>query len=375
MNGLKKTLNVFGIILAWFLSVALVVLLIVAPTALSALSLLDPDTITDAVWSVLEAEQPSAAAPEKSYGITSLSAKKADKTSNATSAEKILGELDVSKIEEIIGEDIDEDVLNKVLASDAVKELVDAYTDDVMNVITGNADESKFDADKIIEIVEDNIDEIAEIVQEIAPDLSAEDVKNLKSEIKTAVRENAEDIVEAIPAPEEIREMVVGSNPEAELALELLAQRDAFKLIIVAAIVLLSLLIFLFRIPGFRGFRWLSVDLFVAGGFGALICIAWHLGSSVAMGMLENVAELEMLAVNDVVKNVLSAFTRGVTIRTAIIFAAAVVLMIVYVLIKKLREKKAARQAVPVFAPAAPQMATADVAVDMPQESAPSAEE
>ena len=375
MNGLKKTLNVFGIILAWFLSVALVVLLIVAPTALSALSLLDPDTITDAVWSVLEAEQPSAAVPEKSYGITSLSAKKADKTSNATSAEKILGELDVSKIEEIIGEDIDEDVLNKVLASDAVKELVDAYTDDVMNVITGNADESKFDADKIIEIVEDNIDEIAEIVQEIAPDLSAEDVKNLKSEIKTAVRENAEDIVEAIPAPEEIREMVVGSNPEAELALELLAQRDAFKLIIVAAIVLLSLLIFLFRIPGFRGFRWLSVDLFVAGGFGALICIALHLGSSVAMGMLENVAELEMLAVNDVVKNVLSAFTRGVTIRTAIIFAAAVVLMIVYVLIKKLREKKAARQAVPVFAPAAPQMATADVAVDMPQESAPSAEE
>ena len=375
MNGLKKTLNVFGIILAWFLSVALVVLLIAAPAALSALSLLEPETITDAVWSVLETEQPSAAAPEKSYSVTSLSAKKADKSSNATSAEKILGELDVSKIEEIIGEEIDEDVFNKVLASDAVKELVGAYADDVMNVITGKTEESKFDADRIIEIVDDNIDEIAEIVQEIAPDLSAEDVKNLKSEIKTAVRENAEDIVEVIPAPEEIREMVVGSNPEVEFALALLAQRDIFKLIIVAAIVLLSLLIFLFRIPGFRGFRWLSVDLFVAGGFGALICVALHLGSSVAIGMLENVAELEMLAVNDVIRNVLSAFTRGVTIRTAVIFAAAIVLMVVYVLIKKLREKKAARQAAPVFAPAAPEMAAADVTVDMPQESVPSAEE
>jgi len=368
-------LNVFGIILAWFLSVALVVLLIAAPSALSALSLLEPDTITDAVWSVLETEQPSAAAPEKSYSVTSLSAKKADKSSNATSAEKILGELDVSKIEEIIGEEINEDVFNKVLASDAVKELVGAYADDVMNVITGKTEESKFDADKIVEIVDDNIEEIAEIVQEIAPDLSAEDVKNLKSEIKTAVRENAEDIVAVIPAPEEIREMVVGSNPEVEFALALLAQRDIFKLIIVAAIVLLSLLIFLFRIPGFRGFRWLSVDLFVAGGFGALICVALHLGSSVAIGMLENVAELEMLAVNDVIRNVLSAFTRGVTIRTAVIFAAAIVLMVVYVLIKKLREKKAARQAAPVFAPAVPEMAAADVTVDMPQESVPSAEE
>jgi len=81
------------------------------------------------------------------------------------------------------------------------------------------------------------------------------------------------------------------------------------------------------------------------------------------------------LAVNDVIRNVLSAFTRGVTIRTAVIFAAAIVLMVVYVLIKKLREKKAARQAAPVFAPAVPEMAAADVTVDMPQESVPSAEE
>ena len=384
MNGLKKTLNVFGIIFAWLLSIALVILLTAAPAALSALSLLEPETITEAVFGVLGGEEPSAAAPQaqKSYGVVSLSAKTDEKTSGSASADDILGELDVSRIEEIIGGEIDEDVLNKVLASNAVKEIVEAYVGDVADALAGNTGTSRFSAEKITQVVEENIDEIAEIIQQVAPDLSKDDIKELKSEIKNVVRENAEDIVKVIPAPEEIRDEIIGSGAESELVLELLAQKNAFKLSIVGAIVLLSLLIFLLRLPGFRGFRWLSVDLFVAGGFGAVICVILNFGSAVVLGLVEEATGQNAAAVNDIVGNILSAFTKGVMVRTVIIFVAAIVLMAVYILLKVLRKKKSAElafvPAAPVYAPVAPaaepKAAPAEV-FEEPQEPPSSAEE
>lgn len=372
MNALKKTLNVFGILLAWLLSIALVVLLIAAPTALSALSILEPETITGAVWDALGAQEPSAAVPQiqTNYGVVSLSAKN-ENVSNEASVDQILGDLDMSRIEELIGEEIDNGVVNKIIASDAVKEIVEAYVGDVADAITGKTGETRFSAEKLVKVVEENIDEITQIVQEVAPDLSQEDVKELKNEIVTVVRDNAEKIVEELPAPEEIKDAIVGTGTESELILAMLAQRDNMKLAIVGAIVLLSLLIFLLRIPGFRGFRWLSVDLFVAGGFGALVCVALKLGSSAITGLVNELEELDIVGLKDIILNIVSAFTGGVVIRTGIILAAAVVLMIVYILIKVLRKKKSAAPAVvPATVVAAEECAPAAVEADDPNETA-----
>ena len=63
-----KVLNVFGIILAWLLSIALVALLIAAPVTFSALSLLDAENITNAVADSLGT--PSAAAPKAAMAGT-----------------------------------------------------------------------------------------------------------------------------------------------------------------------------------------------------------------------------------------------------------------------------------------------------------------
>jgi len=346
----KKTLNVFGIIIAWLLSLAMVALLTVAPMTLSALDLLEPETIFEAVVDALDSDEPSAAAPktEETYGITSLSSK-----NEKPDADQPLDDVDLSKIEDIIGEEVDEELVIKIVTSDAARELLKAYTDDVTNAIVGKSGKSQFTAEKLIEVVEENIDEIAEIVRQENPDLSAEDIKELKSEVKTVVRENADEIVKAVPAPADIRDDLVGSGEGGEIVASFLAMKNMAKLAFVGVIVLLSVLIFLCRIPGFRGLRWLSTNLFTAGGANIAACVFLNLGTSVVTGIV-NVEELEFIKIGDVISNLLSAFTKGVTVRTIVMLAAAVVLLVAYILLKVFRRKKAAKQVAPVYAPVEP---------------------
>ena len=54
MKVFKKICNVFGILLAWLLSIVLVVMLMVTPVTCSALDLLNPDTVTTVVTEVLD---------------------------------------------------------------------------------------------------------------------------------------------------------------------------------------------------------------------------------------------------------------------------------------------------------------------------------
>ena len=73
-----KALNVIGIILAWILSICLVLWLVVTPMVLSGLSFLEPETITKVVSSTLTggAQSPSSSAKEDfvpvSAGMTCL---------------------------------------------------------------------------------------------------------------------------------------------------------------------------------------------------------------------------------------------------------------------------------------------------------------
>ena len=348
MNVAKKVLNVFGILLAWILSIALVVMLIVTPTVMSALSLLEPDTITELVTSVFDQPDQSAAAPQKTYGISNLSSTTGttDTTGNTSDQmpdlDDILGGLDLEAVGDLFGVELDEQIVNKVLNSNAAKEFIQTYTEDITNAITGSSGEPQFNAEKIVEIVEENIDEIVDIIQEVDPSISKDEVEKIKQDIKTAVVENAESFVEALPKPEQIVTEIVKSSPELEMALEIVAQKENIKKAIVGAIVVLSVLIFLFRLPGFRGLRWLATDLFVAAGFGGVICFALSTSASLITELVGDEAALV-----DMVSWLISSFVTGVMIRTAIILVAAIVLLVAYILIKKALAKKAAVQEQP----------------------------
>lgn len=343
-----KALNIFGIILAWILSIVMVLMLVAAPLTLSALSLLDPENIAELVGDALVKQDASAAA-QPTHTLRRISAETATlgelsaEADENSAAENILSGMNLDAIQDIVGEQVDEAVLGKILESEMVGELLDAYVSDVTNAITGKSAESQFTAEKLVKVVKDNMGEIVAIVEESGVTLSEEQKSQLKTEIQTAVEENAEQIIAELPTPEQLKENLVGNNKEIEIAMGVLAAKNQIKGMLVGAIVLVSLLIFGLRYPGLRGMRWLSANLFTAGGINVVICIALGLGTSAVKGVVAGVNAIDGTAFDDIVGTLLSQLTTGVVIRTVIIFVAAIALLVGYILLKPVvRKKKAA---------------------------------
>lgn len=328
---MKKVLNILGIIMAWLLSVVLVVMLIVTPLTFSALSLLNGDTVAkvviDTLTSVIDNadSQPSA----ENGGIMSLS-----DTTQPADTEKVGKDI----LEDMLGDKISQEQMGAILSSKAAKELIQAYTGDLTNAIIGGSQETSFTADNIKRIVNDNIDEIVEVLQTAAPELADADAAELKSSIQKAVDEGAEEIVNALPKPEEIKEELLESVPALESVIEILAMKDTIKLTVIGAIVLLSGLIFLCRIPGLRGFRWLGVNLFIGAGMNAFIS-SGLLASKTAVA---EIAEQAGVQAAGMIGSLLSAFTTGMVVRTFVMLAAGGALLAAYILLKNLREKNLA---------------------------------
>lgn len=325
MNGAKKAFNILGIVLAWLLSVALVVLLVVTPVVFSALSLLSTDTITKAVAQNLGS---SAEAPEQTgeVQIVQLSDTAEENTSGSADMSEF-GELD-----KLFGDNISQESMEAILSSKVVAELMDTYLGDVANAFTGDSSQTQFNSEKIKTVVNENIDEFAEVLQKNVPELADMDMAELKSKVLEAVDESADEIVNALPKPEEI----VGNNPGLGTVLQILAKKDTIKLAVVGVIVVLSALIFVCRIPGLRGFRWLATNLFVGGGFGAFTTV----GLLISKSAVGEIAQQSGAQVAGVVGALLSDFTGGMLVRTIVMLASGGALLTVYILLKKLTAKK-----------------------------------
>lgn len=327
MNTFEKIGNVLCIILSWLLSIVLVVMLILSPVMLSALSLLNANTITKVVTDTLtqsllpEAQKDAAG----DYSLTKLS--------NTSQPANAVGDA----LKGILGDNATPELVEQILSSKMAKEFIKTYTGDLTNVLTGSDKAPQLDAEKVKAIVKDNIDEIVAIAKEIKPDLSADDIEKLKSEITKAVDEKAEELVLALPKPEELKNSLMESSPELRTAFDILAAKNTIKLAVIGVIVLLSVLIFACRLWGFRGFRWLAVDLFVGGGFNMLICLGLLVGRSV-IGQLTADEPIDAALAG----SLLSAFTTGMLIRTVVMLVAGGGLLTAYIFIKKVRNMKTA---------------------------------
>lgn len=326
---MKKLLNVFGILVAWLLSIALVVMLIVTPILFSALSLLNADTITKVVTDTLSYVADHAGGEPSAENAQVMTLSNTNQSASAEDAGKDM-------LESVFGDKISQEHIEAILSSNAAKELIEAYTDDLTNAITGGSQEASFNADKIKSIVNNNIDEIVEGLQKNIPELADTDVAELKSNIQKAVEENAEEIVNALPKPEEIKEQLIDDNPVLEAAIEIIAMKNTIKLAVIGVIVLLSVLIFVCRIPRLRGFRWLAVNLFIGGGFAALVTSGLMAGKS-AIGEFTKEADAQLAGL---VESLVGAFANGMLVRTIVMLVAGGVLLTAYILINRFRTKK-----------------------------------
>lgn len=329
---MKQTGNILGIVVAWLLSIVLVMLLLVTPVATSALSLTNANTITNVVIDILKsaAEQIQDENTAAGYQLNKLSSQTASQEDSKTSGG--VAEL----LEKYLGVPIGAAEVEKVMSTKTVKEILATYTGDLVGVLTGEQEISTLDAEKLKTIVNNNIDEVVQIVQELKPDLTEKEKEALKSDIMKAIDEKAEEIIQALPKPEQIKEQIMEDAPEIGTALKILEKKRTIELTLIGVIAVLSALIFLCRLEGFRGFRWLAVDMFIGGGFNGLVCIGLMSGASAVMNALAGDS------MGSVVGAVLSAFSKALLVRTIIILAVGGALLAAYIVIKKMRAQKAA---------------------------------
>ena len=331
---MNKTWNVLGMIMAWLLSIVLVVMLIATPIVFSALSLLNADTITKVVSGVLTAGADSEPSAED-WKVTRLS---------NTTVEAPSADVGTNVLEGLFGDQVTQEQMDKILSSNLVKEFVKTYTDDLADAFTDGGKGPQLNAEKVKSIVNDNIDEVVDILQEVVPECAQMDRSELKANIQKAVDEGAEQIAQALPKPEDIRQEIARENPELETALKILAKKDTIKLAVIGVIILISGLIFLCRLPGFRGFRWLAVDLFVGAGFGAFVSV----GLLVSRSALGEIAKEAGEQTAGLVGTLLSTFTTGMFVRTGVMMVAGGLLLAAYIIIKrKMAEKTQPAEVLP----------------------------
>ena len=337
---MKKTLNVLGIIVAWLLSIVMVLMLLVMPVIFSALSMLNAQTVTEIVTDALNAGQETQPSAEEAKIVTLSNTN----TNQSVDIKDIGGEV----LAALFGDQISKEEISAILSSDVAKELIETYAGDMINVLTGEDQAAGFTAEKIKSLVNENIDEIVEILQTNVPEFANVDVAEIKGNIQQAIDENAEKIASAMPKPEQIKQQLTENNPALEAALEILAMKNTIKLSFICVIVVLSGLIFVCRIPGMRGFRWLAVNLFVGGGMNLFTTV----GLLVSKSAVGEIAKTAGVHVASLIGSLLNAFTNGMLIRTVVMLLAGGALLTVYILLKKQKAKKLAAEIIPEELPA-----------------------
>ncbi len=309
MSTGKKVLNVFGIIFAWILSIVLVVVLFVTPMTLSAMSVATPKNLA-----------------------------------------QIVRGIELPQFLEIIGEDLlgkENEEMASLLSTNTIQEIYDIYMTNILSILDSDITPEALTEEKLQDIAHRNIDEFYQMALEQTPELGSLPEEEAKQQLEAAIVEGLKEMTGSLPSTEELKQMLT-QEPTAAAALTALNAMDTAKLVFVGFIVILAVLIFVCRLFGFRGFRWLSVDLFVASGLAGLSCVGLGMSSTMITALVADIPGAGL-----VVGTMLGSFTNGVYIRTGIMFASAVALLVVYILIKKALAKKAAVAAAPVAEPVA----------------------
>ena len=339
-----KVLKALCGVLAGFLSTILVVLLIVSPILLSVLDILKPETITNAFTSVISSGATSSAKEEGTSVYmgeenVQLSLLADGDTAQSAATNPVLDLITPEMVKDMLGVEVETGALQNILKSEAatntINDILGAYTEDLTGAITGKG-ETKFTADTIKKIASDNVDKIVDVLQQEVPEMAERPKEELKTEIQTAIENNAEAIVQALPKAEDIKENLIGSldatmQKLVNACLWCIANKAMLNWIAFGACALLAVIIFFLRIWGFKGLRQLAVDMFVSGGIGVLLSVAMK----VVGGKIPELMEGEATAAANALTTVATGLSNGLLWRTVTIVVVGGVSLAGFIVLNK----------------------------------------
>jgi len=303
MKALKIIGNIFGILFAIVFSVALVVVLLAIPPAKSLSTFFQPETIQDLAVGVLSSE------------IIEPGSAMADGLEEAG---------------------ISEDIMQELMESDAVEDMLEVYLDDVFEASTGKHAENSLTQEVLEDIVNDNKKELVSLIEEYGDVADTEEAEEL---LDVIVEEHGEDIIEMLPSAEDNKISLEFPDDEGFLGAGnimrgLYSGGVIWILIGVAAV--LCLLIFLCRAFKLQGFIWIGVSFGVAALLSAVVIM---LANNMNMLMNMGFSQMERNIIGSIMPNMISAMVMA----ALVIAALAVVFIAAYIIIKACMKKKVQR--------------------------------
>ena len=286
---MKTFWKIFSSFLALLISILLVISLIVLPAISFFTDTVDPSKLVEIIISSGLLTDPKVPAAG-SHQIL-LSAGTAEGLPEGMGFEALTdalqelansGILDVEQLMEDLEIPADTEIdhkqmIQELTESKAVQVLLSTYTEDILNAAAGTGAAPALTADTVMDILAPHMDQIVTIVENNLPADVKIDRQKLTDAIDKAVNSALPEIVDALPPAQEIANAVVGTNddmPTVMCALNFV-RSGQLRLLAFALVAVLLILVFLLRLPGFSGLRWVSISGLVGavfvGGLGYLL--------------------------------------------------------------------------------------------------------
>ncbi len=198
---------------------------------------------------------------------------------------------DTDDLQAVLGEiPVDNQIVNEIMGSRAVEDLVDQYTEDFSAVLNGE-EAVGLNSEDIMAILDENMDEIVTIVQENTDLEIQEEV--LRDEITKAVEENVPTVLESLPKPEEVLQEL---DPELMKTVKTVVD-PKISLILLGISLVLAALIYACRWPRFGGFIWVGVDCAITAVPVGILLGVFNLAKSMILGLIPLDASLVNAAI------------------------------------------------------------------------------
>ncbi len=340
MKALKIIGNILGILLATVLSIVLIVVLIAMPVLSAASSFTQGETLHQVMEEIDYTEV-----------ITSAAVNAGVVSEDLTGAVEVQG--------------ISADIVQDIMGSDAVGEVLDLYMDDAFAALEGNGGEVSLTPEALQGIAGEHMDELVDIAKNfLGEDMELTDAQ-VEEFVNMTIEENAETIIEMLPSVGEILPVVgetaqpsadgssagignssntsvaqenaaveaVTTMPDSMLVDALVSLRNGTSMVaIVIVAAVLSLLILLCRIKRFRGFMWLGVVYLLSAGL--------TLGMSMLVKGRTMVQLLDMGSAEAILSPILTVMSAQMLKTAMIVAICAVVFIVVFAVGRLVQNKK-----------------------------------
>lgn len=334
-------LDIFCKIISVLLSIVFVIAILVTALFYSITNVLKPETLTEIITDIDYSEMLSGAVIEATdKKPATISFRPALLMSSATT---VIGGADSgtsivvessgnsgSQVEDILGsvsENFSEEelrIIESFMESDVAKQVLDEYASVVSDVLSGK--EAKLNKEKIKQIITDNKDELIAFIEENLGEAQV-DKEEISQGIDKFLNENLDELLEVMPEPEEI----VSAFPPEVIEILNIINSGVILNALLTFDAILALVIFILRLWDFAGFLWLGVNGIVSGVILTLIYFVVCLFGRLFLDTLTSGQAI--------VNSVFSMITSRMLMCIGAILIGAIVLMIIFFIIKKIRRK------------------------------------